>query len=276
MSVDGHDPVSSRTTIAARPPAVCAGRDTPDVCDGTRTPDERAVTLALGLLSDLAPSERREVVATMHRHTFEAGEVVFHEGDAADSVHFVVEGRVIARRASEQGDRLAYAVMGPGQAFGELAMIVRGGRRTATVETVEPTVTLSLAFADFERLCVRHPEVDRLLVRLLAARVSRLTEALMEALHTPAELRVVRTLLSLSSAYALGTQLHSPVTVPLNQSELAELAGVTRPTANRVLRRLESAGIVALDRGRVSVRDPMALRRNAIGKRPPGYARADA
>ena len=139
--------------------------------------------------------------------------MVFHEGDAADTVHFVIEGRVVARRSSEHGDRLAYAVMGPGQAFGELAMIVRGGRRTATIETVEPTVTLALRFADFERLCARHPEVSRLLVRLLAARVNRLTEALMEALHTPAELRVVRSLVSLCGVYSTGAQGHSLVAV---------------------------------------------------------------
>lgn len=217
----------------------------------------------VGLLSDLAPEERREVVASMHRHTYAAGDVVFHEGDAADSVHFVVEGRVVAQRSSEQGDRLAYSVMGPGQAFGELAMIVRGGRRTATVEAVEPTVTLALRFVDFERLCARHPEVSRLLVRLLAARVNRLSEALMEALHTPAELRVVRSLVSLCGVYSVGAPTRSPVAVQLNQTALAELAGVTRPTANRVLRRLEADGVVALDRGRVTVLDPTALRHAA-------------
>ena len=214
----------------------------------------------LGLLSDLAPEERRHVVASMHRHTYAAGDVVFHEGDAADSVHFVVEGRVVAQRSSEHGDRLAYSVMGPGQAFGELAMIVRGGRRTATIEAVEPTVTLALRYADFERLCARHPEVSRLLVRLLAARVNRLSEALMEALHTPAELRVVRSLVALCGVYSHSAQAISPVAVPLNQTALAELAGVTRPTANRVLRRLEASGVVALDRGRVTVLDPTALR----------------
>jgi CRP-like cAMP-binding protein len=218
------------------------------------------VNVDLGLLSDLAPEERREVVASMHRHTYAAGDVVFHEGDAADSVHFVVEGRVVAQRSSEHGDRLAYSVMGPGQAFGELAMIVRGGRRTATIEAVEPTVTLALRYADFERLCARHPEVSRLLVRLLAARVNRLTDALMEALHTPAELRVVRSLVALCGVYSHGAQAISPVAVPLNQTALAELAGVTRPTANRVLRRLEASGVVALDRGRVTVIDPTALR----------------
>ena len=56
----------------------------------------------------------------------------------------------------------------------------------------------------------------------------------------------------------------------LNQSGLAELAGVTRPTANRVLRRLETAGAVSLSRGALVVRDPAVLRRAAGPEhRPP-------
>lgn len=227
------------------------------------------VTIDVGLLSDLSPQERREVVARMHRHTYRAGEVICHEGEFADTVHFVVEGSVVARRASEAGDVHAYAVLGPGQAFGELAMIRRDGRRTATIEAIEPTVTMTLGYAHFERLCAAHPEVNRLLLRLLAARVARLTDALMEALHEPADLRVVRRLLTLCGMYSSPAQANSPVTVPLNQTGLAELAGVTRPTANRVLRRLQSEGVVELLRGRITVRDLAALRRAADLTGPP-------
>jgi CRP-like cAMP-binding protein len=166
----------------------------------------------------------------------------------------------------------AYAVLGPGQAFGELAMIRRDGRRTATIEAIEPTVTMTLGYADFERLCADHPEVNRLLLRLLAARVARLTDALMEALHAPAEQRVLRRLLALCGEYSSPVQANSPVTVPLNQTGLAELAGVTRPTANRVLRRLQSEGAVELNRGRVTVRDPLALRHAVTGAHTPGGA----
>ena len=218
------------------------------------------MTAVPGLLADLGPTERRAVLARMHRRAFAAGEIVCHEGDLADTVHFVVEGRVVAWRASESGDVHAYAVMGPGQTFGELAMIRRDGRRTATVEAIEPTVTMTLSYVEFERLCAEHPEVNRLLLRLLAARVSRLTEALMEALHQPAEQRVVRRLAGLCDVYASSSSHAVPVLVPLNQTDLAELAGVTRPTANRGLRRLEAEGVVELLRGRISVRDPAALR----------------
>ena len=221
------------------------------------------MTPDIGLLSDLTPAQRREVLARMHRHAYSAGDLVCREGDPADTLPFVLEGRVVARRASEAGDVHAYAVMGPGQAFGELAMIRPERRRTATIEAVEPTVTVSLGYSDFEQLCVTHPEVNRLLLRLLAARVNRLTDALMEALHEPAERRVLRTLLVLGGLYSSPVQRNSPVTVTLNQTVLAELAGVTRPTANRVLRNLERDGVVELDRGRVRICDPVALRHAA-------------
>ena len=223
------------------------------------------MTIHLGLLSDLEPEERRRVLTRMHRRTYDAGEVVFHEGDPADALHFLVEGRVVAKRFSAEGDSLAYSVLGPGQAFGELAMLARDGRRTATIQAIEPTTTLVLTFSDFERLCVEQPSVARLLTRLLAARVSRLTEALMEALHTPADVRVVRRLVDLFGLYARDSGRSRAIPLPLTQTELSELAGVTRPTANRVLRRLEATGIVALGRGTITVVDAPALRAVAEG-----------
>ena len=231
----------------------------------------RPMNPTIGLLADLPPPQRQAVLERMTRHTYEAGEVICTEGDVADALHFVVEGRIVARRASRDGDVHAYAVMGPGQTFGEIAMIRREHRRTATVEALEPAVTLSLGFRDFELLCAAHPEVSRLLLRLLAARVTRLTDALMESLHEPADLRVVRALLSLCGSYSVAAQGFRSLTVPVNQTVLAELAGVTRPTANRVLRRLETDGVVELDRGRILVRDTRALGRAAApeaGGRP--------
>lgn len=225
------------------------------------------MTRPIGLLAELPPAERQAVLARMSQHTYAVGEVICTEGDPADAVHFVVGGRMVARRASPDGDVHAYAVIGPGQAFGEIAMIRRERRRTATIEALEPTVTLSLRFADFEQLCAAHPEVNRLLLRLLAARVTRLTDALMQALHEPAEQRVVRVLLSLSGHYSSPARQDQTVTVTLNQTVLAELAGVTRPTANRVLRRLEGSGTIDLDRGRVHILDVSALR-HAEGLEP--------
>jgi CRP/FNR family transcriptional regulator, cyclic AMP receptor protein len=215
-----------------------------------------------GLLDALADADRRAVIASATRRRFVRGEVVFHEADPADTVHFVAEGRLAARRSTVAGDVVTFAVLGPGDTFGELAMLSPHARRTSTVVALEPAVTLSLGFAEFERLRSGHRALERLLVELLAERVARLSDHLLEALHVPADQRVVRRLSGLCERYGERDGLGRTV-VPLTQTEIGELAGASRPTTNRVLRELSSAGVVALHRGSVEVLDRAALARRA-------------
>jgi CRP-like cAMP-binding protein len=128
------------------------------------------------------------------------------------------------------------------------------------VVALEDTETLALRREQFERLRVQHPGIDRMLVEILAARVRRLSAHLIEALYVPVDKRVVRRLLVLCRQYGDGG---AKVSVPLTQSELAEMAGATRPTVNKVLRTLEDAHVIVLSRGSVQVLDRAALRRHA-------------
>ena len=214
------------------------------------------------LLGGLSEPERRAVIAGTQRHRYGAGEVVFHEGDLADTLHFMAEGRVAARRTTAAGESATFAVIGPGEAFGEMAMLTTGGRRTSTVVALEQAVTLSLRFVEFDRLRHTHPGVERLLVDVLAERVVRLSDHLVEALYVPADQRVVRRLAALCDQYHVDG-VHVATRIPLTQNEIADLGGTSRSTTNRVLQSLASDGVVALHRGHVDVVDPDALRRRA-------------
>lgn len=214
-----------------------------------------------GLLGGLSDADRRVVLASTRRRRFAAGEVVFHEEDLADTVHFVAQGHLAARRSTPDGSTVTFAVLGPGDAFGEMAMLAPQPRRTSTVLALEPAVTLSLRFADFDRLRAAHPAVERLLVEMLAQRVRRLSDHLLEALHVPADQRVVRRLAEVCDRYAEGRS--GPVVVPLTQSAVGDLAGAARPTTNRVLRALATAGVLVLHRGSIEVVDRAELARRA-------------
>ena len=212
------------------------------------------------LLASLTPSDQRLVLARTHRHRYAKGETLFHEGDLAETVHLVQEGRVVARRTTPAGDVVTYAVIGPGEAFGEMAMLAEDHRRTSTIVAIEPVVTLTLRFDEFRRLCDDYPGVQALLVRMLAQRVDRLSTHLVDALYLPADRRVLRTLVDLSREYAEPARV-GDVTLPLTQVDVAELSGASRPTTNRYLRRLEREGLVQLNRGHVTIVDLGALRR---------------
>ena len=76
----------------------------------------------------------------------------------------------------------------------------------------------------------------------------------------PVNKRLLRRLVELGELFERGV---APVSIPLTQEELAQLAGTTRPTANRVLRSLEEEGIVAIERGRIAIVDVAGLSRKA-------------
>jgi CRP-like cAMP-binding protein len=215
------------------------------------------------LLQELSDEERRAVLSKARRRTFARGEILFHEGDPADTVHFVAEGRVMARRTTASGDSVAFRVIGPGRVLGDVAVVSADPRRSSTIVALEPTTTLVLSFAEFRSLCAEHPHIQLLLATLLAARVKRLSNHLLEALFVPSDRRVVGRLLDLCEQY--GNDGPGPVAIPLTQTDLAELAGATRPTVNRVLRGLAAEGLVQLSRGRIVVADPTRLTSRRAG-----------
>jgi CRP-like cAMP-binding protein len=203
------------------------------------------------LLEVLDEEERRGVLASARRRRFARREVIFHAGDPGETLHLIVSGWVAVYVATPLGSAATFAMLGPGEAVGELALI-SPGERTATAIALQPTETLSLRRDQFEDLRRRHPGIDRLLVELLAERVRRLDAELVEAYFARAETRVARRLLRLARAMP---ERDGRRVVRLTQEDLAGLAGTSRATVNATLRDLEREGAIALARGRVEVVD---------------------
>jgi CRP/FNR family transcriptional regulator, cyclic AMP receptor protein len=210
------------------------------------------------LFDGVPEADVRAVLSLSRRRTFRRGEVVFHRGDPADAVHLIAKGRFNVSIGTAFGEVIALGIRGSGDAFGELALLT-GAERTATVTALEPAETLVVRSSELRRLAKRHAALDEVLVRLLAEQVSRLSELLVEAYTVDAEVRVVRRLLELVEVY--GGRM--PVTIPLKQEDIASLAGTSRATVNRVLRRTEQDGLIELRRGQTVVRDREALVRRA-------------
>lgn len=207
------------------------------------------------LLKGLPDEWVRELLARSHRRRFARREVLFHAGDPAGSVHLLAKGRVAIRVTTPLGDVATLDLLVPGKVLGEMALLAPGGSRSATAVALEPTETLTIDTTTFAEIRRDHPELTEMLAVLLAARVRQLNDRLLEALYVPADTRLLRRVLELSTLYG--------AEIPLTQEDLAGLAGATRATVNRILRREEKAGTLALGRGRLSVLDRESLARRA-------------
>jgi CRP-like cAMP-binding protein len=211
------------------------------------------------LLEGLPEEDVRRVLSASRRRRFRRGEVVFHRDDPADSLHLVHTGRFAVRVMTPLGEQATIALRGPGEAFGEMALMAGSARRSATVSALEQAETFAVYREEFSRLRRSHPAVDGLVTAFLVAEVRILNERLLEALYVPVERRVLRRLLELSTFYA-GND--SEASIPLTQEEIASLAGTSRKTVNRVLRAEQERGTLELRRGRTLVleREPIARR----------------
>jgi CRP/FNR family transcriptional regulator, cyclic AMP receptor protein len=208
------------------------------------------------LFDGLASESVDRMLAAARRVRLSRGDILFHEGDRAESVYLIESGKVAARISTPDGALVTVAVLGPGSAVGELALLGDDERRTATVQAVEPVVALALLRRDFAELRRQHPSVTEFLVTSLAATVRRLDAQLVEAFHLPAETRIRRRLHLLAQVYDRGSRV---IEIDLTQEELAQLAGTTRPTLNRVLREEERRGTLQLRRGRIVILDRAQL-----------------
>src|SRR5262245_45231017 len=153
--------------------------------------------------------------------------------------------------------------MGPGDFFGEQALLNRAAVRSATIQAVESTETLVVGRGEFEELRQQHPEVDRLLIGVLVAMVDRLTRQVAELTDVPGTVRIYRRLVALAELYGGDERTRQPIEIPLTQDQLAGLAGVHLRLTSRVLGEARAAGLLDTSQRRLVVRDLDGLRHRA-------------
>ncbi len=212
------------------------------------------------LFMTLAPEELDRVAQVAVPRHFAANQVVFREGDAGDTCYLIRDGHVRAVRAHLDGRTITLAQLGPGDFFGELAMLDEE-RRSATIETLEKTEALAILGTDMRRLLREHPDISVKLISALGRRLRETNERLARQSFQTVQSRVAGALGQLVAAAQAEGAGEGDVLITSTQAELAQLAGSSRESASRFLAVLERAGIITQGRGRLTVHDPSALER---------------
>jgi CRP-like cAMP-binding protein len=201
------------------------------------------------------------MISLGRRRTFKRGEVVVHQNDPADSLHLVVKGRFAIGLSTQLGERATVAIRGPGDMFGEIALLNENHRRSATVEAIEASETICVEGSDFTRLRQQFPSINEAVIRFLVGEIVTMNDRLLEALYIPAERRVLRRVHELAQVYP--GPGGGPPEIQMTQEALAEMAGTSRATVNATLGDAQSRGLVELGRGTIRVVDVPGLARRA-------------
>jgi CRP/FNR family transcriptional regulator, cyclic AMP receptor protein len=202
------------------------------------------------------------VASRLRVRRFRRNEVIFHQGDAGDSLHIIAAGSVKIVLPSAEGDEAIIATLRPPDFFGELALL-DGQPRSATATAVDPVETLTLSRAVFLELLNAHAELRDALLAALVGELRRLTGHVEELHFLDLAGRLARRLVQLTSQTPPSASGEVALDWPYTQSDLAAMIGGTRQSVNKLLGGLIAEGLVRIEREHLVVTDVAALEQRA-------------
>jgi CRP/FNR family transcriptional regulator, cyclic AMP receptor protein len=217
-------------------------------------PDDAPVFAAW--LAVLTPDEQARVRADFAEFDVASGSIVVQRGDPSDHWIGVVRGLVKLASAAPDGRSTTFAGVPPGGWFGEGALLKREPRRYDVIALSDSRL-VRLPRATFEWLLERSIPFNRWLLTQFNARLGQFIGIVERERLLDPDAKAARVIADLFDPILYpGTGLR----LPISQTELALLVGVSRQRTNQSLQTLENAGLLAVEYGAIQVLDLEALR----------------
>ena len=172
---------------------------------------------------------------------YQKDQIVYAQGDPADSVFYIQSGKAKKIVVSEQGKEAVVALLGTGDFFGEGCL--RGETlRLATVSAMTECVIMRIPKANIVRVIHEEPAFAELFISHLLDRNSRVEEDLVDQLFNSSEKRLARTLLLLANFGKEGEP--EPILAKISQETLAEMIGTTRSRVSAFMNKFRQLGLI--------------------------------
>ncbi len=184
-----------------------------------------------------------QIAARLQRRACKAGDMIFQRGDPGDAMYIVESGAVRLARDSASGREFTVRLAGPGDVFGEIA-VIDGAGRTTDAGAVTATVLHSLSRRDFQAAFRASNLMQDAVLATLCQRLRATTDQLETIALLPLEARVAQLFLLLANSDEDDARKRAAFELSIDQRELAALVGATRPRVNRVLVQWDQDGAV--------------------------------
>ena len=168
-------------------------------------------------------------------------QVVFAQGDAAEAVYYIEDGRVKITVVSDQGKEAVVAIHDKGDFFGE-ACLTGQPRRLATATAMTDGVIMKLDKAMIARVLHDEPKFSDMFMSYLLTRTVRVEADLVDQLFNSSEKRLARLLLLMANFAKEGRP--ETVITKMSQETLAEMIGTTRSRVNVFMNKFRKLGFV--------------------------------
>jgi len=226
---------------------------------GTRVTAILEFLRQMPLFAGLSDTELESVARDFVTRQFRQGETIFRQGDAGQLLYLIRSGSVRIFVMDEEGRETSVVLYGPGDVFGELAVIDELPR-SASVIAMEDTAVLALTRDQLREHMRREPLLAHNFLKALSRRLRSSTQQVETLAFLDVQGRLARRLLQLADEHGVAEEGGVRINSPLTQSDLASLIGATRESINKALGAFRRRGLVNTVQGYIVIVDPDALR----------------
>ena len=205
--------------------------------------------------SGLSDAEIDSVRKYIFEKKAERGEILSFEGEPANVLYFVVAGAVKVFKTSADGKEQIFSIIRPGESFNDVP-ILSSGANLVSAAAMGAVVLNAIKKNDLEVVLREYPRVALNVIQVLSRRVQELVSLVEDFSFRHVTGRVAKMLLE----YAGNGAGDRP---RLTQQEMASMIGTAREMVGRSLKNLEAEGVIRMERNRIIITDPKAIREMA-------------
>ncbi|MDH5470572.1 MAG: Crp/Fnr family transcriptional regulator [Gammaproteobacteria bacterium] len=204
------------------------------------------------LFSGLEPDELARLSSKAVIHSYPKNTIVINQGDISNSLHIVVSGSVRVFLGNEDGKEIILNTHGPGESFGEMALL-DAGPRSASVITTEASKLAIISRTDFEDFLQEHPQTMMKVLQQAFACLRALTDTVSSLALLDVYGRVARLLLQ-SAEDEKGVKI---VKQAMTQQDIANHIGSSREMVSRILKDLKAGGYIEMQGKQIILRQTL-------------------
>lgn len=197
------------------------------------------------IFENLNNEELLEIVQTINHKEYSKGDVIFTEGNIANTLYFINEGKIKLYKYTKDGKEQILHVLSEGDFFGELDLI-KPSKYGFNAKAIINAKICTLTKDEMKDIMMKNPEIGIKVLETVGERLSKVENLAQNLATNDVDSRMAYLLIDLMEKYGEIIEDNISIKLPLSREDMASYIGITRETISRKLKKFEEEKLIKI------------------------------
>ena len=197
------------------------------------------------IFENLNDDELLEIVKTINHKEYSKGDIIFTEGNVANTLYFINEGKIKLYKYTKDGKEQILHVLSEGDFFGELELI-KVSKYGFNSKAIVNSKICTLTKDEMKDIIMRKPEIGIKVLETVGERLAKVESLVQNLATNDVDSRMAYLLTDFIEKYGVHIENNISIELPLSREDMANFIGVTRETISRKLKKFEEEKLIKI------------------------------